>query len=411
MMRRYALSCLFLVAALPACDNNVEATDPAINEYDDELGGKSDRIATTSTFYQARADLRRCVDPLCGGLWVKRVGRKLTKCADGKYANECYVPRVDLSAVGLNEEEQNVFATRFEANRGLVRGYIKAQTYGTFGNLGVLVAQEAWDAQSDADPVGTTYAVNDNGKRCFTFPCYSLHAAELNQTYSKDFSDLNLSQTGASDEAINAAYEALGKRVLVTGSFKKVYNAGPAGTALHLNATAFYLPAQTKGAAKCVVSGCSGQICASEPMVSTCEWREEYACYQTAECTVQADGQCGWTQTPELTSCLGGGSTTCPGAGSVNASTGKCECLALGLCIDGFTWNSDPSVCGCEPTVADKCHKTGCSGQICADHDVITTCIFLEEYACYQTAECKTQADGNCGFTQTAELTQCLANN
>jgi glucose/arabinose dehydrogenase len=55
---------------------------------------------------------------------------------------------------------------------------------------------------------------------------------------------------------------------------------------------------------KCVVSGCSGQICSDKQMVSTCEWREEYACYQTAKCEVQPSGQCGWTQTSELKSCL-----------------------------------------------------------------------------------------------------------
>ncbi|HUS65892.1 MAG TPA: DUF6748 domain-containing protein [Kofleriaceae bacterium] len=299
-MRRFALS-LILIATLPACDGGA---DPSVNEYDDELGGKADKIATTSTYYQGRPDLRRCIDPLCGGTWVKRVGRSLTKCADGKYASECYVPRVDLSAVGLTEEEQSVFANRFEANRGLVRGYIKAQTYGTFGNLGVLVASEAWDAQSDSDPVGDTYAVKDNGKRCITFPCYSLHAAELNLTTSRDFSDLNLSQTGASDESINEAFAALAKRVLVTGSFKKVFNAGPAGTATHLNATQFYLPAKSKPAPACVRTGCSGQICADHQVITTCQFLPDYACYQAAECTVQADGLCGFTQTAELAACL-----------------------------------------------------------------------------------------------------------
>jgi hypothetical protein len=54
----------------------------------------------------------------------------------------------------------------------------------------------------------------------------------------------------------------------------------------------------------CVKTGCSGQICADQDMFSTCEWRDEYACYQTATCERQANGQCGWTQTPALTSCL-----------------------------------------------------------------------------------------------------------
>jgi eight-cysteine-cluster-containing protein len=56
----------------------------------------------------------------------------------------------------------------------------------------------------------------------------------------------------------------------------------------------------------CQVGGCSGTLCTKkgEDVVSTCEWREEYACYRSAECKVQTDGNCGWTQTEELKGCL-----------------------------------------------------------------------------------------------------------
>lgn len=54
----------------------------------------------------------------------------------------------------------------------------------------------------------------------------------------------------------------------------------------------------------CVISGCSSQICASEEIASTCIWKEEYACYRTAICEVQNDGECGWTPTESLRSCL-----------------------------------------------------------------------------------------------------------
>lgn len=55
----------------------------------------------------------------------------------------------------------------------------------------------------------------------------------------------------------------------------------------------------------CYVGGCSSQLCSDTPgMASTCEYREEYACYQTASCERQTDGECGWTQTDELLACL-----------------------------------------------------------------------------------------------------------
>lgn len=61
-------------------------------------------------------------------------------------------------------------------------------------------------------------------------------------------------------------------------------------------------PASTKGA--CVVTGCSGQVCASEESVTTCEFRAEYTCYKTARCEKQTTGKCGWTETSELQACL-----------------------------------------------------------------------------------------------------------
>jgi hypothetical protein len=55
----------------------------------------------------------------------------------------------------------------------------------------------------------------------------------------------------------------------------------------------------------CFIGGCSSQICSDDPdAVSTCEFREEYACYKTGRCERQAGGQCGWTETPELAICL-----------------------------------------------------------------------------------------------------------
>jgi len=55
----------------------------------------------------------------------------------------------------------------------------------------------------------------------------------------------------------------------------------------------------------CVRTGCSGQLCADQAVVSTCEYRPEYACYQKATCERQKNGQCGFTPTNELVSCLG----------------------------------------------------------------------------------------------------------
>ncbi len=56
----------------------------------------------------------------------------------------------------------------------------------------------------------------------------------------------------------------------------------------------------------CVIGGCSGQLCveAGNEMMTTCEWRAEYACYKKATCERQSSGECGWTDTPALQQCL-----------------------------------------------------------------------------------------------------------
>jgi hypothetical protein len=55
---------------------------------------------------------------------------------------------------------------------------------------------------------------------------------------------------------------------------------------------------------ECKVTGCSGQVCADKDVVTTCEWKPEYACYKSARCERQTDEKCGWTMTPELIQCL-----------------------------------------------------------------------------------------------------------
>lgn len=61
------------------------------------------------------------------------------------------------------------------------------------------------------------------------------------------------------------------------------------------------------------------------------------------------------------------------------------------------------------PDAGRPCMKTGCSGTVCSDEPVITTCEFRPIYACYQTAICERNSQsGACGFRQTPELVECL---
>jgi glucose/arabinose dehydrogenase len=60
------------------------------------------------------------------------------------------------------------------------------------------------------------------------------------------------------------------------------------------------------------------------------------------------------------------------------------------------------------PTAKSECRRTGCSGQFCSDREIISTCEFKEEYACYREATCERQGDGECGWTESPQLLECL---
>ncbi len=80
-----------------------------------------------------------------------------------------------------------------------------------------------------------------------------------------------------------------------------------------VNGTSNALPF-TVTAGGCRTGGCSSQLCldaSALDVATTCEWREEYACYQKfGKCEKQSTGKCGWTQTEELVECIG--SKRCP---------------------------------------------------------------------------------------------------
>jgi hypothetical protein len=110
---------------------------------------------------------------------------------------------------------------------------------------------------------------------------------------------------------------------------------------------------------------------------------------------------CGPTSPPGGT-CTLAGKTYKPGDSFPSPDgCNTCSCTIAGQVICTLKACVDASV--------PACRRSGCSGQICADHDVATDCAFRPEYKCYAVATCERQADGQCAFTRTPELAACLA--
>jgi hypothetical protein len=252
-----------------------------------------DALATTSTFYTVRRDVRRCASPLCGGYFIKRVNQSITRCADGRNQPSCYVANIEW------EGQPEV-----EPQKALLRGTLvsRGDRRGTYG---VLRISESWQAVSDNSASGDFFRVRDRGLRCIAAPCETHHEARLNATVSREIAGVDLNSVGANESTMSETYQALtgADGILVAGTHTPV--TGPAGRSVSLKATQFYLRAKSTVSMKpCMKTGCSGEICADEEKMSTCVYRSEYACYKKARCERQQNGNCGFTQTAELQSCL-----------------------------------------------------------------------------------------------------------
>ncbi|MBU1090020.1 hypothetical protein KKF38_04505 [Patescibacteria group bacterium] len=55
------------------------------------------------------------------------------------------------------------------------------------------------------------------------------------------------------------------------------------------------------------------------------------------------------------------------------------------------------------------CVVSGCNGEVCAEESFDSACVAKKEYQCYNSAICEVQEDGECGWTQSLELVNCLA--
>ena len=299
-----ALSLLTASIVATACAAS-PAPDPGepTNEEGAVGEGKADGLkADNWTYYSVRSDFRKCMWPICGGYFVKRVNQPKTKCLDGTWQKECYVAQVDWSALGLSDSESAELSPGAMVLRGsITKGQQGNQTYAVFA------ATEGWQAATDQAASGTFYRAKDSGIVCITFPCPTIEGTQLNRNKkpTATYAGLDLSPSGASQDQLDAGWKELESDNGLIVAAKTESVTGPAGKADGLSASQFYTRVQHQ-AASCHKSGCSGELCvpADQNVFSTCIWKAEYACYQQATCEPQADGACGFTPSAELDACL-----------------------------------------------------------------------------------------------------------
>ena len=302
IMKTRLLLTAFVFAGVAACTESVTEDEFATEETGEIDESKAD-LGGTYTYYQVTRDMRRCASPYCGGFWVSRINRTDTRCADGSYAASCYVAEMKWSGLGLNDDTIDRVTGAATAGKAVMRGTVGQKDFGAgIGKLGEFRPSEAWIGQGPNAPSGPFAKVEEIGVRCFTTPCNTFREKKLNSSATASIAELGWDHSGATDAQIgNAITELFVRDLIIAGDRYSVR--GPGGTGKARTVTQFYVRARDHK--PCYVGGCSGQVCSDRPdVITTCEYRPEYACYQTAVCEEQVEGQCGWTETEELNACL-----------------------------------------------------------------------------------------------------------
>ncbi len=254
---------------------------------------------SADSYFTIRPDYRRCVSPICGGWFVNAVNLRAMKCLNGSVQQECYVGTDKINIPGLSTTQTAELRQAMSESKVLIQGNLSDRVA-----YGLLQINNAWLSASDQPPKGRFVSVTDNGIRCITHPCPSYDAQILNRRFVKSLASFDLSAVEASDEQLAMAQAAVNSEdgLPMAGRFVEV--TGPAGSAQGMAASQFYLKVESKKPKMCMPTGCSGQICADSDVNTTCEWRPEYACYRSASCSTQRNGDCGWVMDDELKRCL-----------------------------------------------------------------------------------------------------------
>lgn len=59
-------------------------------------------------------------------------------------------------------------------------------------------------------------------------------------------------------------------------------------------------------------------------------------------------------------------------------------------------------------TPVKPCVISGCSGQICGESQMMSSCEYREIYQCYKSARCERNTQGICGWVEDDTLRSCL---
>jgi hypothetical protein len=195
-------------------------------------------------YYTARQDFRKCISPICGGIFIKSVNDPLTTCPDGSRRDECYIGTANWKELGFDpfHTSEDIYPT----TPILMKGTVIPRVYEGFGILGEFIATEAHRPTTNNPPEGTFAALINNGTVCITSPCFSIDEYILNKRKVGVISSFDLNPVGASDDDLSAAYDLFSKDLPLIVSGHNKLQQQLHGVGISFIANQIYLPIRPK---------------------------------------------------------------------------------------------------------------------------------------------------------------------
>ena len=217
-----ALSSLVLAAGCVAPTESPSGDEGS----EEEVGASEDDLSASSNFgyfIVTRQDMRKCIAPLCGGYFVKRVNENKTTCADGSKHDDCYVSAIQLTGVNLSAHEEAKLREAVISGKALVKARMYKKKWGGV-TLGTLKANEGWLGATGSAPDGTFYRAAHNGIVCIKAPCPTTTAYGLNGADDHNVINVALDGTATPADAdmLDRASQALGttEGILIAGGIQ-----------------------------------------------------------------------------------------------------------------------------------------------------------------------------------------------
>lgn len=430
-----------LVPSLAAACAAGTAYDAPERENTDQV---RHRAESERYYVVTRPDLRKCVHPLCGGVYVAEVNQDESTCFGDAVAPDCYAAELDLDALGLDEALTTEVRDQAKGGQVLLRGSLEA--YEANGNpFGVarLEVKAAWRAVTDNPPSGSFYQIKDSGIVCITFPCPSISQLTLNVGDVTNLGSVDLTTSGASDADLTLASNAIfAGGLVVSGSHQLIE--GPGGQASELLASNVFLPVGDEAGevcgnavcgpgttccnascGMCVPAGgvCSQQACAPtcahdvcsqgssltascSPCASTVCDADAFCCDDSWDnlCVQQAQELCGGCEAPPPPACVHSECESGPVLTSACSTCAATVCATDAFCCDN-TWDAL-----CVQQAEDLCNvcappPSTCAHAPCATGVALTsTCSTCADAVCSADAYCCDEAWDEICVSEAADL-------